>query len=83
MKITVETATLIHLEFVDEICATIEASAKVRGTGIAKRTPETIQNKIKAGKYIFVAKENIFEKTPKELEKDFKYAMKKLDLLKN
>ena len=40
------------------------------------------ENKIKSGKYIFVAKQNIFEKSPKELEKDFKYAMKKLDLLK-
>lgn len=42
----------------------------------------TFENKIKTGKYIFVAKENIFEKSPKELEKDFKYAMKKLELLK-
>ncbi|MCP4971041.1 MAG: ribonuclease P protein component [Arcobacter sp.] len=42
----------------------------------------TYEKKIKIGKYIFVAKENIFEKSPKELEKDFKYAMKKLDLFK-
>jgi ribonuclease P protein component len=40
------------------------------------------ENRIKTGKYIFVAKENIFQKSPKELEKDFKYAMKKLELLK-
>lgn len=42
----------------------------------------TFEEKIKTGKYIFVTKENIFEKSPKELEKDFKYAMKKLDLFK-
>ena len=42
----------------------------------------TYENKIESGKYIFVAIENIFEKCPKELDRDFKYAMKKLQLLK-
>lgn len=38
------------------------------------------QDNIKTGKYIFVAKEMIFQKNFKELENDFKYAMKKLQL---
>ena len=42
----------------------------------------TFEDKIKSGKYIFVAKERLFEKSHKDLEKDFKYAMKKLDLFK-
>ena len=40
------------------------------------------EKKIKTGKYIFVTKENILENSSKELEKDFKYAIKKLDLFK-
>jgi len=41
------------------------------------------QNRIKKGKYIFVAKQALFNKSHKELERDFIYAMKKLQLLKN
>ena len=40
------------------------------------------EEKIKTGKYIFVAKDRIFEKKSKELNQDFRYAMKKLDLHK-
>ncbi|TLP37120.1 ribonuclease P protein component [Arcobacter arenosus] len=40
----------------------------------------TFENNIATGKYIFVAKERLFEKTHKELEKDFIYAMKKMQL---
>ena len=40
------------------------------------------ENKVIKGKYIFVAKEKIFEKDYKTFEKDFVYAMKKLQLLK-
>ena len=35
-----------HYHFAQEIVDTIEASAKIRGTGIAKRTPEYIHKKI-------------------------------------
>jgi len=35
-----------HVKYADVICKTIEDSAKVRGTGIAKRTPEYITEKI-------------------------------------
>ncbi len=40
------------------------------------------ETKVKPGKYIFVAKEKILEMSYKELDKDFKYAMKKLDTFK-
>jgi RNase P protein component len=40
------------------------------------------ENQLKNGKYILVAKNSIFEKDHKALRNDFKYAMKKLDLLK-
>jgi len=40
------------------------------------------ENRLESGKYIFVAKERVFEKDYKSLEKDFLYAMKKLQLLK-
>ena len=41
-----------HLKYVDTILDTIEAAAKVRGTGIAKRSSEYIKLKIKEGKAI-------------------------------
>ena len=40
------------------------------------------ENKIETGKYIFVLKEKVFDKSPQELDQDFKYALKKLQLLK-
>lgn len=41
-----------HINYVQIILDTIEAAAKVRGTGIAKRTPEYVQTKMKEGKAI-------------------------------
>lgn len=38
-----------HFKYAQIICDTIEESAKVRGTGIAKRTPEYIQKKLQNG----------------------------------
>jgi hypothetical protein len=35
-----------HSKYADIICETIESSAKLRGTGIAKRTPEYINTKL-------------------------------------
>ncbi|AXH12976.1 ribonuclease P protein component [Halarcobacter bivalviorum] len=40
------------------------------------------ENRLLSGKYIFVAKDMIFEKDYKSFEKDFLYAMKKLQLFK-
>lgn len=39
-------ATKEHIKYADIICDTIADSAKVRGTGIAKRTPEYITTKL-------------------------------------
>lgn len=44
MKIV--SANKSHFKYAQVICDTIEESAKVRGTGIAKRTPEYIQKKM-------------------------------------
>ena len=49
---TVGVATEKHLDYVDEILKTIEDATKVRGTGIAKRNPEYVKQKIKEGKAV-------------------------------
>lgn len=41
-----------HLPFAEEITRTIEDSAKARGTGIAKRSPDYIRKKIHEGKAV-------------------------------
>ena len=41
-----------HEKYVDEILFTISEAAKVRGTGIAKRTHEYLTQKMKEGKAI-------------------------------
>lgn len=38
-----------HFKYADDICDTIADSAKVRGTGIAKRTPEYIRKRLQNG----------------------------------
>ncbi|MFT5669107.1 MAG: hypothetical protein ACI9DK_003318, partial [Vicingaceae bacterium] len=47
MKVVV--ADISHIKYAEIICDTIKESAKVRGTGIAERTPEYIIKKIKNG----------------------------------
>ncbi|QII72760.1 GNAT family N-acetyltransferase [Apibacter sp. B2966] len=46
MNINIVVATEEHYQYAEEICETIYQSAIVRGTGIAKRTPEYIQKKM-------------------------------------
>lgn len=46
MKISIVIAQEEHFKYAQEICDTIESSALMRGTGIAKRTPEYIQKKM-------------------------------------
>jgi hypothetical protein len=48
----IEVATSKHLCYAEEICKLIEISAKERGTGIAKRSPEYIMTKMQEGKAI-------------------------------
>ncbi|MUP46928.1 N-acetyltransferase [Gramella sp. BOM4] len=47
MKVVI--ANKSHASYAEIICNTIEESAKVRGTGIARRTPEYIINKMEKG----------------------------------
>jgi|SRR6185312_7820911 len=48
----VEVAGVQHLHFSETICSEMEASAKARGTGIAKRTPDYIRTKMMEGKAV-------------------------------
>lgn len=45
-------ADIQHVHFASEICSLIADAAKIRGTGIAKRTPEYIESKIREGKSV-------------------------------
>lgn len=49
---SITVANVSHLDYVELICLTIAESAAQRGTGIAKRSPEYIINKIEEGKAI-------------------------------
>jgi hypothetical protein len=51
-KVEVEIANENHIQYVPVILKTIEEAAKVRGTGIAKRTPEYVEQKMREGKAI-------------------------------
>ena len=50
--ITVMVADASHEKYVDTILDTIEKAAKVRGTGIAKRTHEYVATKMKEAKAV-------------------------------
>ncbi|TWO33354.1 GNAT family N-acetyltransferase [Seonamhaeicola sediminis] len=47
MKVVIADKT--HIKYAEEICETIAESAAVRGTGIARRTPEYIAKKMENG----------------------------------
>lgn len=57
MEIDVMVADASHEVYVDEILNTITAAAKVRGTGIAKRTHAYLAQKMKEGKAIIAITE--------------------------
>ncbi len=50
--VTVKFATPEHAKYADRICTLIYESALQRGTGIAKRSPEYISEKIEGGKAV-------------------------------
>ena len=52
VEIEVIVADASHEKYVDEILETISAAAKVRGTGIAKRTHEYVAQKMREGKAV-------------------------------
>ena len=58
MHIDVLVADTSHFVYADEICEEILLSARERGTGIARRTPEYIQEKMEAGKAIIAISED-------------------------
>ncbi len=59
-KVEVLVADERHIGYVDAILTTIENAAKVRGTGIAKRSPEYVESKIREGKAIIALDGDIF-----------------------
>ena len=58
--IVIVVANASHEKYVDEILETITAAAKVRGTGIAKRTHEYVAQKMKEGKAIIALADDEF-----------------------
>lgn len=51
-KFIVQVANMQHLHYASIICDEMESSAKARGTGIAKRSPEYIEQKMLEGKAV-------------------------------
>lgn len=56
MKIVI--ANTSHVKYAQQICDTISASAKVRGTGIAKRAPAYIIEKMEKGNSVIALVDN-------------------------
>jgi hypothetical protein len=55
---TVEVASPMHTIFAEEICEEMAASAKARGTGIARRSPAYIAEKMSEGKAVIALSDN-------------------------
>jgi hypothetical protein len=51
-EIVVQIASMDHEKYVPEILKSIEEAAKIRGTGIAKRSPDYVRSKIREGKAV-------------------------------
>ena len=58
MQIDVMVADESHSIYADEICEEVFISARERGTGIARRTPEYVIDKMKAGKAVIAIAED-------------------------
>ncbi|MDR0733947.1 MAG: GNAT family N-acetyltransferase [Dysgonamonadaceae bacterium] len=59
-KIEILIAGEDHLPYVPRVLKTIEDAAKVRGTGIAKRSPEYVEQKMREGKAIIALSDGEF-----------------------
>lgn len=59
-KINIIIAKEEHIKYVQSILDTITAAAMVRGTGIAKRSPEYIEQKMREGKAIIALQNDEF-----------------------
>ena len=60
MEFDIQVATSIHEKYAVEICEEYAESAKARGTGIAKRKPEYILEKIREGKAVIALHQGQF-----------------------
>jgi hypothetical protein len=58
LKFTIQIANASHQDFAQIICNEMESSAKARGTGIAKRSPDYIKEKMREGKAVIAFTEN-------------------------
>jgi GNAT superfamily N-acetyltransferase len=58
MSIKIQYANEAHTEYAQAICELIEAAAKQRGTGIAKREPEYIKTKMRNGNAVIALDED-------------------------
>ncbi len=52
MHVYIQFASGQHIDYAEEICELIEEAAHQRGTGIARRDPEYIKNKLRSGNAI-------------------------------
>ena len=52
MNVVIHVADSSHLQYVQPICDLVYLSAQARGTGIAKRSPEYIEEKMQSGKSV-------------------------------
>jgi len=59
-NLRIEVAEKQHVEYVEEINDAIDVASKQRGTGIARRSNEYLENKIKEGKAIIALVDNKF-----------------------
>ena len=57
-KFSIQIANASHQDFAQIICDEMESSAKARGTGIAKRSPDYIKEKMREGKAVIAFTEN-------------------------
>jgi hypothetical protein len=57
-KFAIQIANATHQDFAQIICNEMESSAKARGTGIAKRSPDYIKEKMREGKAVIAFTED-------------------------
>jgi len=58
MKYKIEISNSAHIIYAEQICMEMALSAKARGTGIAKRSPDYIAQKLKEGKAVIAFTED-------------------------
>lgn len=59
-QLEIQVASEKHFSYIDEILRQMAEAAKIRGTGIAKRTPQYIRKKMEEGRAIIALKNQVF-----------------------